>query len=101
MPRVPAVQIGDRAVHGWNPQGYADLLGVTYKAATQLPPRELAHLMAEATSQEGFITAYWRQYKDQGITPQDFFEFYSALETLLEQDGIKVYRDTARPGEAR
>lgn len=55
-----------------------------------LPPRELAHLMAEATSQEGFITAYWRQYKDKGITPQDFFEFYSALETLLDQDGIKV-----------
>ena len=42
MPRVPAVQIGDRAVHGWNPQGYADLLGVTYKAATQLSPHELA-----------------------------------------------------------
>ena len=42
VPRVPAVQIGDRAVHGWNPQGYADLLGVTYKAATQLSPRELA-----------------------------------------------------------
>ena len=42
VPRVPAVQVGDRAVHGWNPQGYADLLGVTYKAATQLSPRELA-----------------------------------------------------------
>jgi hypothetical protein len=41
VPRVPAVQVGDRAVHGWNPQGYADLLGVTYQAATQLPPREL------------------------------------------------------------
>ena len=41
VPRVPAVQVGDRAVHGWNPQGYADLLGVKYQAATQLPPREL------------------------------------------------------------
>ena len=39
---MPAVVIGDRAVHGWNPRGYADLLGVTYKAATQLPPRALA-----------------------------------------------------------
>jgi hypothetical protein len=36
------VQIGDRAVHGWNPPGYAELLGVSYKAAAQLPPRELA-----------------------------------------------------------
>ena len=42
VPRVPAVQIGDRAVHGWNPQGYADLLGVTYKPSTQLSPPELA-----------------------------------------------------------
>ena len=42
VPRVPAVQIGDRAVHGWNPQGYADLLGVKYEPTTQLSPRELA-----------------------------------------------------------
>ena len=42
MPRVPAVAIGDRAVHGWNPAGYAALLGVPYTEATQLPPRELA-----------------------------------------------------------
>jgi hypothetical protein len=34
--------VGDRAVHGWNPAGYAELLGVPYAAATQLPPRELA-----------------------------------------------------------
>jgi len=45
VPRVPAVQVGDRAVHGWNPQGYADLLGVAYKAATQLTPHELAARM--------------------------------------------------------
>lgn len=45
MPRVPAVQIGDRAVHGWNPQGYADLLGVRYLAPTQLAPAQLAARM--------------------------------------------------------
>jgi hypothetical protein len=39
---VPAVIVGDRGVHGWNPRGYADLLGVTYKAAEQLAPRALA-----------------------------------------------------------
>lgn len=39
---MPAVSVGDRAVHGWNPAGYAELLGVPYAAATQLPPRELA-----------------------------------------------------------
>jgi hypothetical protein len=43
--RVPAVAVGDRAVHGWNPAGYAALLGVPYAAATQLSPRELARRM--------------------------------------------------------
>ena len=42
MPRVPAVSVGDRAVHGWNPAGYAALLGVPYTESRQLPPRELA-----------------------------------------------------------
>jgi hypothetical protein len=42
VPRVPAVIIGDRAVHGWNPRGYAELLGVPYTAADQMPVRELA-----------------------------------------------------------
>jgi DinB superfamily len=39
---VPAVSLGERAVHGWNPAGYAELLGVPYATATQLAPRELA-----------------------------------------------------------
>jgi len=42
VPRVPAVSIGARAVHGWNPAGYAQLLGVPYAETRQLPPRELA-----------------------------------------------------------
>lgn len=42
MPRVPAVAVGDQAVHGWNPAGYAALLGVPYTESRQLPPRELA-----------------------------------------------------------
>jgi VIT1/CCC1 family predicted Fe2+/Mn2+ transporter len=55
-----------------------------------LPPREWAHLMAEATTQEGFIKAYWIQYKEKGVTPEDFFAFYSALETMLAEEGIHV-----------
>jgi hypothetical protein len=42
IPRVPAVVVGDRAVHGWNPAGYAELVGVDYKPATKLAPRVLA-----------------------------------------------------------
>lgn len=40
--RVPAVTVGDRAAHGWNPPAYAALLGIPYTAAIKLAPTELA-----------------------------------------------------------
>src|SRR5207248_6595132 len=42
IPRPPGVAIGDRVVHGWNPEGYAALLGVDYRAAKRFAPAELA-----------------------------------------------------------
>ena len=42
VPAVPAVVVGDRAAHGWNPPAYAAVLGVDYKAAPQLSPAILA-----------------------------------------------------------
>jgi hypothetical protein len=42
VPLVPAVGVGGRAVHGWNPEGYAALLGAEYRPAVKLPPRDLA-----------------------------------------------------------
>jgi hypothetical protein len=39
---VPAVAVGERAVHGWNPPAYAELLGVQYRAPAKLPPAELS-----------------------------------------------------------
>lgn len=42
VPRVPAVTVGDRAVHGWNPAGYAALVGVDYKPVVKLAPPVLA-----------------------------------------------------------
>ena len=42
VPRVPAVAVGDRAVHGWNPAAYAALLGVAYAPAVKLAPGALA-----------------------------------------------------------
>ena len=41
VPGVPAVIYGDGIVHGWNPEGYAKLVGADYKATTRLSPREL------------------------------------------------------------
>jgi hypothetical protein len=40
--QVPAVAVGDRAVHGWNPSGYAELLGIAYTPPVQFAPLELA-----------------------------------------------------------
>jgi hypothetical protein len=42
VPLVPAVAVGDRAVHGWNPPAYAELLGIAYTTPGKLPPAELA-----------------------------------------------------------
>jgi DinB superfamily len=41
VPLVPAVSVGKRAVHGWNPPAYAELLGIDYRPAEKLPPAEL------------------------------------------------------------
>ena len=43
--RVPATIVGDRIVHGWNPQALAELVGVRYRAAKKLTPAELAQRM--------------------------------------------------------
>jgi hypothetical protein len=42
IPLVPAVAVGDRAVHGWNPKAVAELVGVHYAEPTRLTPAELA-----------------------------------------------------------
>jgi Glutaredoxin len=42
IPRVPAVVVGGRAVHGWNPAALAELVGVAYAEAGRLTPVELA-----------------------------------------------------------
>ena len=39
--RVPAVVVGDRVVHGWNPEGVAELVGAVYAAPVRLQPVEL------------------------------------------------------------
>ncbi len=40
-PLVPAVAVGERVVHGWNPSGVAELVGVKYRAIERLTPGEL------------------------------------------------------------
>jgi hypothetical protein len=43
VPGVPAVALPDgRVVHGWNPPGYAALVGADYRPPVKLSPSELA-----------------------------------------------------------
>lgn len=41
VPRVPAVAVGERVVHGWQPAAYAELVGVEWDGGSMHPPDEL------------------------------------------------------------
>src|SRR5437867_11089096 len=59
IPRPPGVALGDRVVHGWNPDGYAALLGVTYRAARRFSPAELASRLDRVLeSAQGLIARF-------------------------------------------
>ncbi len=59
-------------------------------AKTPLPPRALAEVAANATGEESFITAYWRKYKETGVTVEDFSAMYTELDALIERIGITI-----------
>ena len=42
IPRAPGLAVGDRVVHGWNPTGYAALVGVEHRTAARFTPQALA-----------------------------------------------------------
>ena len=54
---MPAVAVGERAVHGWNPEGYAALLGVEYREAAKLSPAELAVRLDRILANAGRLVA--------------------------------------------
>jgi predicted nucleic acid-binding protein len=64
-----------------------------YLLARPLPPAELADLAATATSDENFITAYWRRLREHPITVQDFYDFYAEIEAHLADHSIAVVSD--------
>jgi hypothetical protein len=55
-----------------------------------LPPKALADLAAEAAGDDGFLTAYWRKYKETGVRPDDFFDLHEQIEGLLEEADIQI-----------
>lgn len=58
VPGLPAVTVGDRVAHGWNPPAYAQLLGVRYEDKAKLSPAELARRLDRVLeSAEGLLHA--------------------------------------------
>lgn len=55
--QVPAVAVGDRVVHGWNPTAYAALLGVEYRPRPMLSPAELAERLDQLLACGGRLAA--------------------------------------------
>jgi hypothetical protein len=59
VPLVPAVVAGEGAVHGWNPAGYARLLGVSYAAGPALAPAELARRLDRVLGAAEALVRAW------------------------------------------
>lgn len=55
-----------------------------------VPGSEYAALLADATSDEDFVTAYWRQVKDAPVKIDDFYSHWREVEVHLEGLGIEV-----------
>jgi predicted nucleic acid-binding protein len=55
-----------------------------------LAPDEYAAVAAEATSDEDFITAYWRQVRGHHVEVDDFVAYYEKVESHLGALGVEV-----------
>jgi adenylate kinase family enzyme len=54
-----------------------------------IPPDQYAQIAADSTSDENFVTEYWRRVRS-GIKAMDFFEYYEEVETHLNAYGVEV-----------
>jgi hypothetical protein len=63
-------------------------------------PSQYALVAAEATSQENFVTAYWREVRG-GLKPQDFFAFYDEIEMHLQKLGVGVSTEGCKAVDAQ
>jgi hypothetical protein len=125
VPRVPATIVGDRAVHGWNPQALAELVGVPYAEREPLTPPELArrldvvlaatqramrqvpreHLGMKAPGRDrtvrqlGFhvfrLSAAFVDTREQGHMPEAWFE-EQAPAGLADGEAVARYGDAVR-----
>jgi hypothetical protein len=110
VPGVPAVSVGDRAAHGWDPDAYADLLGVAYTPPPTLPPLELASRIDRILEAvEGLLRVVPTEHlgwsppeRDRTIRQLAFHTFRLALAYVDAMDRGALLRDWLEepaPGE--
>jgi hypothetical protein len=65
-----------------------------------IPPDEYATLAANSSSEENFVTAYWRQVRG-GVKVRDFFEYYAEIETHVADRGVVVTSEGCKAVDAQ
>ena len=91
--RVPATIVGDRVVHGWNPQALAELVGVAYRAPKKLTPAQLAERM------DMVLAATQRAIRQ---VPREHLGMkYPGRDRTVHQLGFHVFRVAASFADAR
>lgn len=67
-----------------------------------IPPSEYAALAAEVTSDEDFVTLYWRRVRNEpGLSVDDFLAYFEEIEVHLEAKGIGVSGEGCKAVEQR
>ena len=62
-----------------------------YLSKYPVPPADYAALAADATSEDDFVTAYWRKVRaEPGLKPEDFIALYSELQPHLSEYDVTV-----------
>ena len=98
-PRPPAVAFNGRAVHGWNPEGYAELLGIKLPDKVRMSPPALAARLdrilatAEALFHRVDATAFAWTPPERNRTVGDLgyhvFRVGLSFIDTLDRDGLK------------
>jgi hypothetical protein len=84
VPAVPAVVVGQRAVHGWNPKAVAELVGVAHADGPALPPAELARRL------DVVLAAAQRAMRQ--VPPQHLGLTHPGRDRPVRQLGFHVFR---------
>ncbi len=91
--RVPATIVGNRVVHGWNPQALAELVGVLYRAPKKLSPAELAERM------DVVLAATQRALRQ--VPAEHLGMKYPGRDRTVRQLGFHVFRVAASFADTR